>query len=324
FRQGGERNALGRLKNQINNDWVALTVFEYQSSPTSTDIAPNTTGINPVTGSGWSTSSTEDDIREGVRQARSANMKILLKPQLDLYTGEWRASIRPDEEGNWFASYTAMMLKYARLCNELHVEMLSIGTEYIVATQSKYTFRWRRVIDEVRRSYAGQLTYASNWSGDFAHGITQPEFSQIGFWSDLDYVGVDTYFPLTDAQSDTLPAYDVALNRAISASSQIGFVSYRYSKPVIITEIGIQSVRGALASPWDFSIGNSAGAIPDSAVQQFYYRVMIDAIGKQPWCSGMFWWHWESVTSSNAVTNYTPEDKPAAVVLRQWYSGIGI
>jgi hypothetical protein len=24
------------------------------------------------------------------------------------------------------------------------------------------------------------------------------------------------------------------------------------------------------------------------------------------------------------VTNYTPEDKPAAVVLRQWYSGIGI
>jgi hypothetical protein len=88
---------------------------------------------------------------------------------------------------------------------------------------------------------------------------------------------------------------------------------------VIITETGIQSVKGSLASPWDFSLGAAAGAIQDTSAQEFYYRVMIDALGKQQWCAGMFWWNWESVPSSNAATNYTPQNKAAARTLRQWY-----
>lgn len=324
FRQGSQRMAVEKLKTQINNDWIALTVFEYQTSPTSTDIAPNTSGMNPLTAAVWSTSSTENDIREAVQQARAHGMKIMLKPHVDLYSGEWRALITPDDRGDWFRSYTAMMEKYARLAEELHVEVLCIGTEYVVASQSKYTVRWRQLIADLRKSFSGKLTYAANWSGYLGPRIMPPEYQNIGFWSQLDFIGVDLYFPLTSAHADTIPPYEVAVRTAVSASQQIGSVSYRYAKSVIVTEIGIQSVTGALAAPWDFSLGASTSGVPDNNVQEFYYRVMIDAIGKQSWCSGMFWWHWESVPSSNVVTNYTPEDKPAAVVLRQWYSQAGI
>ena len=322
FALGAQSNAVGELKTQINNEWVALTVCEYQSSDSGSDIAPNTSGTNPLTGGIWSTTSTEDDIREGVRQARSHNMKIMLKPHVDLYTGEWRAAIRPDDQGNWFRSYTTMILKYARLATETNAEMLCVGTEFVVATQSRYTTQWRTVIDSIRHHYTGKLTYAANWSGAFDFGITNPEFEQVGFWNDLDFIGIDSYYPLTNSHADTMPSINSSIIRMAGSAQEISVVSSRFHKSVIITEIGIQSVKGALASPWDYSVGAAPGAIQDTSVQGFYYRVMIDALGKKSWCAGMFWWNWESVSSANSETNYTPRNKPAAMLVRGWYSSI--
>ncbi|HTK81673.1 MAG TPA: glycoside hydrolase TIM-barrel-like domain-containing protein [Bacteroidota bacterium] len=324
FQQGGDRNSLGTMRAQVNNNWVALAVFEYQSSTVSPDIAPNTSGTNPLNGAPWATTSTLDDLREGVREARANGMKIMLKPQVDLYSGDWRASVIPDERGLWFASYTAMIEKYATLARELNIEMICIGTEYIGATQPKYTAQWRAMISKIRALYPGKLTYAANWSGNSQIGIVLPEFQQVDFWSDLDYIGVDAYYPLTDFPNDTIPTFAAAMYRALSSSGAIDAVASQKGKPVLITEIGIQSVRGALAAPWDYSLGAGPTAVADSSVQKFYYQVFIDAFGKQYWCAGMFWWHWESVASTNVSTNYTPESKPAAETLRLWYSSSGL
>ena len=314
-------NAVGDLKTQINNDWIALSIVNYQDTPSSTDIGPNTTGINPLTGMAWSTTSTEDDIREGVRQARSDGMKIMFKPHVDLYSGEWRALIRPDSQGTWFRSYTAMMTRYARLASELNIELICVGTEFVVATQPAFSMSWRAIIDSIKQYYNGKLTYAANWNGAYAAGITTPEFDQVEFWDQLDYIGIDSYFPLTDSPGEPLPSLAVGVARMQRAARSIGAVSSRFGKPVLLTEVGIQSVKGALASPWDFSVGRMPGAIQDNGVQEYYYRVTIDALGSQQWCSGVFWWNWESIPSSYASTNYTPRNKPAADLLRRWYSG---
>ena len=323
FTQGGRQNAIGNLTSQVNNTWISLVVFEYQSLPTSTEIGPNTTGINPLTGGAWSTSSTESDIREGIRQARLRDLHIMLKPHVDLYNGEWRAAIQPDDAGQWFSSYRDMMLKYARLSQELNVEMLCVGDEYIVATQHRYTAQWKRLISDIRSAYGGHLTYASNWNGAAQYGIPQPEFQQVEFWNDLDYIGVDMYYPLTTSASDSIPPFDTALQRMLANTSPYSLLYFTFRKPVIITETGIQSVQGALAAPWDYSLGAAPAARQDTAAQELYYRVMINAFGNQPWCAGVFWWHWESVPSPNAATNYTPQDKPAARIVKQWYNGIG-
>ncbi len=321
FTLGGQINAVEDLKSQIGNNWIALSVFEYQSTAASSDIGPNTTGINPLTGGVWSTTSTEEDIREGVRQARLQQMKVMLKPHVDLYSGEWRALIQPDPQGNWFRSYTAMITRYARLASDLNIEMLCIGTEFVVATQPTYTVAWRAITDSIKQYYHGKLTYAANWNGAYAAGIATPEFEQVEFWDKLDYIGIDSYFPLTSSPNDPIPSLQVVMERMIAPVQSIGAVSSRFGKSVLFTEIGIQSVHGALASPWDFSLGRVPGAVQDNGVQEFYYRVMIEAVGNQPWCAGLFWWNWESERSTYEATNYTPRNKLGACTLLEWYSG---
>ncbi len=323
FRQGNQHNAIEDLKTQTASSWIALCVFEYQRHQYSLDIAPNKTGINPATGGVWSTTSTEDDIRAGVSDARAKLIAVMLKPQVDLYNGEWRATIHPDAGGLWFSSYTAMMIKYARLAEELHIEMLCIGTEYVFASQHNYASQWRSLIAAVRNIYTGKLIYAANWNGDYADGLTTPEFKQVEFWNDLDYIGVDAYYPLTNSAGDSIPAFETAVANTVSNVQEIRAISSLHYRQVVITETGIQSVHGALAAPWDYSLGASNQAVQDNQAQQFYYRVMIEAIGKEPWCNGMFWWNWESIPSINESTNYTPQNKPAAETLRQWYSTTG-
>ncbi|MBI1803071.1 MAG: glycoside hydrolase TIM-barrel-like domain-containing protein [Ignavibacteriae bacterium] len=318
FALGGQRNALGELRTQTNSAWIALTVFEYQSTTASSDIAPNTSGTNPLNDEPWSTTSTEDDIRQGVRQARSLNMKVMLKPHVDLYTGEWRANILPGIA--WFASYTQVMMKYAHLAAELNIEMLCIGTEFIRATQHQYTPQWRSLIAAIRQQYKGKLVYAANWSGNYAFNITWPEYEQVEFWNDLDYIGIDAYYPLTNRKDDPQPSLILALYKLRLPAEELGTASARFGKPILFTEVGIQSVTGALATPWDYSIGSAVDALPDLNAQEFYYNVIIQSFGGEPWCAGMFWWNWESVASLNELTNYTPRNKPAAVTLKQWYA----
>ena len=320
FTEGGRTNTLGDMKAQTGSNWVSLNIIEYQSTPSSTDIAPNTSGTNPLTGGPASLSSTEDDIREGIREARALGMKVMLIPHVNLYTGAWRADIVPDAGGAWFTSYSSMILKYARLAQENGLEMLCVGTEYVRATQHTYTPEWRSLISAVRRVYSGELVYAANWSGASEPGTSQPEYEQVEFWDALDAAGIDAYYPLTDSPGDSLPAFSDAVRRTLLSSSGISLLSIRTQRPVIITEVGVQSTRGALAAPWNYLPGTSPGAREDTATQKFYYRVMIEALGERPWCRGMFWWNWESVPSAAESTNYTPSHKPAAEVLKSWYS----
>jgi hypothetical protein len=317
FARGALSNAIGDMGSQLGNEWVALCVFEYQSSPTSHDIGPNVSGTNPLNGYAWPTTSTLEDVRAGISDARTRGLKILLKPHLDLYSGEWRAAIQPNQA--WFQAYTAMLIKYAKLADSLNVEMLCIGTEFVVATQPQFTSKWRNLIASLRGVYEGKLIYAANWNGASDYGISLAEFEQVEFWNDLDYIGVDAYWPLTNAQTDPLPSFETATSRTTFNTTRISTVANRNAKQVVITETGLQSVQGALAQPWNYSLGSSPSAVQDLDAQDLYYRVVIEAMGKQSWCDGIFWWNWESVPTSNAATNYTPRNKPAMSSVRLWY-----
>jgi len=317
FRLGHQSNAVTDMVNQTGTEWIALSVFEYQSTPSSHDIAPNTTGRNPITNAAWSTTSTGEDLLQAVTDIRSLGRKIMLKPHVDLYSGEWRAAIQPDTA--WFSAYLMMILKYAQFAQENQIEMLCIGDEFVVATQHQFTSRWRDIIAEIRRIYSGKLTYAANWSGAYDEGITTAEYLQVEFWNDLDYIGIDAYYPVTNSAANAVPTLEAATARLSSAVLQTGLAAAAFRKPVILTEIGIQSVKGALAEPWNYRLGSSTDAVQDNSVQEFYYRAVIETWGKQSWCAGIFWWNWESIATSNEKTNYTPRNKTAATVLKRWY-----
>lgn len=318
FRKGRERGALVNLREQTGARWAALCVFEFQSTPHSSDIAPNTTGVNPLTGAPWQTTSTLDDVRTGIEDAHNNGLAVMLKPHVDCYSGGWRAAITPDGEGQWFRAYTAMMLKYAALAAETKVEMMCIGVEYAMATRPQYTGGWQQLIADIRRVYPGRLTYAANWTGAFA--VKEAEMEYIGFWPLLDYMGVDFYGSLASNGIAPLPDYNHAYARMIDRAARVGRVAERVGRKAILTEVGIQSARGALTAPYEYAHGDGTTAEPDYAAQELYYRAVLDAFCSQQWCIGMFWWNWESVQTSTKATNYTAEDKPAAALLKRYYS----
>jgi hypothetical protein len=317
FQQGHASDAFHEMIQQTGSEWAALCIFEYQSTSTSHDIAPNTNGINPLTQAAWSTTSTRVDLLQGIQDARSFDKKIMLKPHVDLYTGAWRAAINPDTA--WFSAYAAMVMKYALLADSNGIEMFCIGDEYVVATQSKFTASWKKIISQIRKIYHGKLVYASNWSGAYEYGITTAEFQQVEFWSDLDYIGIDAYYPITNSVSDNIPSLNDAMNILALPLHQIELVSRYYGKPVILTETGIQSVKGALAEPWNSSLGAQPNAVQDQSVQEFYYHATIETFGRQHWCSGIFWWNWESIVTTNEKTNFTIRNKSAAETLKKYY-----
>ncbi len=319
YRNGNKINAIEDLINQTNTEWLSLCFFEFQSNPNSSDIAPNTTGINPITGKIWSLTSTLEDIKSAISRAKQNNMKIMLKPHIDLYSGEWRAAINPDDNGDWFKSYTEMMMKYAKLAEEEGVECLCIGVEYIVATQNKNSNKWRELINKIRSEYSGKLVYASSFGAASMFGITRNEFEQIDFWDELDFVGIDFYTSITD-DIDNPMSYEKAMFTMKQIINQIEKISKRYSKNVILTEIGIQSVKGALQKPWDYQLGRQTDAVIDNEGQKFYYNIMLNSFTPKIWFEGFFWWEWESVISDYEKTNFTPRNKPAAELLKWWYT----
>lgn len=317
FQQGRERGALALLQQQTSAQWVALCVFNFQSTPYTSDIAPNTTGVNPLTGKPWQTTSTWDDLRVAVADARARGMRILLKPHVDCYSGGWRAAITPDDAGAWFAAYTALLLRYAQFAQEHHIEMLCIGVEYAIATQPHYNAHWQTLIRSVRSVYSGKLTYAANWSPAFS--MKQSELEHISFWQQVDYIGVDFYGALAKGEHAPAPTYGNAYARMLSRASRIEKVARRVGRRVLLTEVGIQSVKGALVAPYQYERGNAPSAQVDNAVQELYYRAVLDVFSRKAWCAGFFWWNWESKPTAAHATNYTAEGKPAAAVLKHYY-----
>src|SRR6185437_14398256 len=101
----------------------------------------------------------------------------------------------------------AMIDHYADLAGQGGATMLVIGTELKTMSGSAYTSRWEQIVASVRRRFAGRLTYAANWN----------EYQQVRFWGDLDYIGVDAYYPLSE-----LPAPTVS--QLLSAWTSRGYV----------------------------------------------------------------------------------------------------
>jgi hypothetical protein len=120
----------------------------------------------------------------------------MVKPQIWVWNGTYTGLIKMTSETDWQAlekSYTAFILTYAKAAELLNAEVFCIGTELelFVANRPKY---WQQLITQIRKIYTGKLTYASNWD----------EFTRVPFWQDLDFVGIDAYFPLSDKKTPTV------------------------------------------------------------------------------------------------------------------------
>lgn len=239
-------------------------------------------------------------LRAAIRLARSSGLKVLLKPHVDAPNDGPRAGLSPDDPERWFSTYDAHMIRYARLAAEEKCEMFSVGTELTLLTLPWHTRYWRELIAQTRAVYPGPLTYAANW-----HSV-----AHVGFWRDLDLIGVDGYFPVPGG----------ADRAALEANwrpwvAGLAAISGLYGKPVLFTEIGLAAQRGANLRPWDWHDYD----VLDLEVQAAYMDAFLRAFGGEPWFRGFLYWAWEADLNRTGPKDksMSVQGKPAEQVLRR-------
>jgi arabinogalactan endo-1,4-beta-galactosidase len=164
---------------------------------------------------------------------------------------------------------------------------------------------WRRIISETRGIFAGPITYASNHEG---------EETTIRWWDALDYIGVDAYYPLTNQNDPTLSDLRAAW---LTPTLALENLSRQYNRPIIITEIGYQSVDGANQHPWEWQTGGTV----DIQEQADCYQAALEIFWRRPWLRGIYWWYWSADPNQGGPsdTDYTPHGKPAEIILKNYY-----
>ena len=283
---------------------ITLVSFGWQK-------APDVPIIRADTGDGWYSES-HRGIRTLARQADALGMGVILEPHL--WVGGYdekqdRSEIGFDTETDWArweADYRRFLMLYARLAAGVDADVLVLGTELTRAATERPNF-WRTLASEVRTVYDGQLTYAANW---------HKAYKRVQFWSALDYVGVQAYFPLTDANDPSLATLRNGWRRHQAALAE---VHERAGRPILLTEVGYRSAVGAAAAPWMWPERDET-AVPDSALQARCYRAFLSTVGRAPWLKGSIIWKWHPPSEVDGPTAFTPQGKLAETVLRRWFT----
>ena len=254
-----------------------------------------------------------------IRQLRTEGFQVQVKPHVWLHeptAGKWRSEVHArtaEDLAAWQADYRDFILRYARIAARGEAELFCIGTE-LTALSVGYPEYWRGLIREVRAIYPGRLTYAANWYA---------EYEGVSFWSDLDYIGVQAYFPLTQ---DTLPTQAQLVAGWQPYLATLAKVSRRYERPVLFTELGYKSTSDSGMYPWHWIEDDSNPAKTYSAeTQARCYAAFFEAVWPQRWFQGVHLWQMRPPASQRrrrsgyASMDFTPLGKPAEAVIRKGF-----
>lgn len=271
---------------------VALVPFLWQAKPDSPDI---------MRGGDMS----DDALRAGIRAARAAGLKVMIKPHIWV-PERWAGAVGMASDADWstwFARYQTEILRLARIAAEEKADSFSIGTE---VSQSTERPEWADVIAAVRAVFPGKLTYSAHWS---------EEVARFPFWDRLDAVGV-TLYPVLG--SDTDPAawrasMTAEIDPVIAVANQVG-------KPVWVTEIGLRSASGATARPWESAEERTSTPAGDlqADVLAVWYEVL-----NRPEVGQILVWRWITNPDAGGTsdTDFTVQNKPAQVLLSCLWHG---
>lgn len=251
---------------------------------------------------------TKEGITQYTQELQNKDLKIMLKPQIWVWGGHYTGKIKMNSEKEWLAlekDYKTFIIDYAKLAQSLQIEFFCIGTELELFVENRPKF-WKELIKAIRSVYTGKLTYAANWD----------EYKKVVFWSELDFIGIDAYFPLSNAKTPTIKELE---QKWMPHKKEIEKVQQQYAKEVLFTEFGYRSVDFATKQPWDSS--KIDGQV-NLQVQQNGLQAIYNVFWKENWFAGGFLWKWfHNHEKAGGLDNnrFTPQNKPTQQLIKQLY-----
>jgi len=252
---------------------------------------------------------TIDGVKQYVEALQKAQIKIMLKPQIWVWRGEFTGFIEMQNETDWKTleeAYSKFILDYAVLAQAINIDIFCIGTELerFITNRPKY---WFDLIKKIKQTYKGKLTYAANWD----------EFKRTPFWNKLDYIGIDAYFPVSEQKT---PTYEECLKGWKAHKNIIKSISKKFDKPILFTEFGYRSVDYSGKKPWNSNV-NLKGVNLKAQVNTT--KALFETFWKENWFAGGFVWKWfinhKNVGGKNDYF-FTPQNKPAEDIIKHYYS----
>ncbi len=251
-----------------------------------------------------------EGVKHSIKLAKAQGLKVMLKPQIYI-PGSWPGAIRFESDSDWQCweeQYQHFILDFAKIAQNLDVELFCIGTEFANSTKLRQAF-WVDLIKKIRKSYSGHLTYAANWD----------EYKGIKFWHLLDYIGIDAYFPLVPNQNPTVPK----LMRAWRPiSMEIKKVAKYHNRQVIFTEYGYLSVDSCAHKNWLLEPELVHRKINELA-QANAIEALFLSFGKKDFWAGGFYWKWyPDLKQHDAYTarDYSFQQKLGEQTIKKYFS----
>ncbi|MEN8835281.1 MAG: glycoside hydrolase [Polaribacter sp.] len=286
---------------KTNSNYVALMPYSIIRDKAIPKIEFNTKGE-------WF-GETENGLLQYANEFQKSGIHIMVKPHIWLRRGGFTGNLKPNTEEGWKlleSSYRKYILTYAKAAEQLKAGLLCIGTELkeFVLNRPNY---WSSLIKEIRSIYSGKLTYAANWD----------EYKRLSFWGELDFIGIDAYFPLSASKTPTILELEESWDIHKSA---ILAIQQKFKKPVLFTEFGYRSIDYNAKRPWEFSRTQDKVNLnaQTNALQAIYNQFW-----GEDWFAGGFLWKWfhnHEFVGGLKNNRFTPQNKPAEVLITSLYA----
>ncbi len=253
------------------------------------------------------------ETRKGAKQyielLQKNGIEVMVKPQIWVWKGEFTGTITMRSEAQWQQlenSYDDFILTYAQLAEETQVPIFCIGTELEKFVENRPEY-WQRLIKKIRKVYHGKLTYAANWD----------EYKSTPFWKQLDYIGIDAYFPLSETKT---PTVDELRKGWQPWKMKIAELATLHDREVLFTEFGYRSMDFTAKKPWlvdrtEEGVNLQAQVNAKNAIFKEFWN--------EEWFAGGYIWKWfiQHEKSGGEMDNrFTPQNKPAEKIIREHFS----
>jgi hypothetical protein len=246
-------------------------------------------------------------IRATIELAHSLGLRVQLMPIVLIENPgpkDWRGRLAPTDPGQYWRSYDRFICHMADLASKASAEVFCVGSEF--ASLEGYQAEWTRVIANVRMRYRGQLTYSANWD----------HYAEIPFWSQLDFASMTGYFTLCEEAQKSASEEDYAC--VVEGWKEGLFHAWRLARisglPTVFSEIGVPSVTGALAGPWDYTLDTAVDVEAQRLAFEAFREVLLPGGEPAEGFSGAFLYDFWGPGGAQDKT-YTARGKPA---LEEW------
>lgn len=252
-----------------------------------------------------------DSIRFIIRKAKRMGFKVFFKPVVEIRGNVWRGFLEGSEP--WFNRvYNPFIIRMAKIAQEEGVDLFAVGSEYVRTLDKPQ--RWRNTIRLVKQHYRGQTTYVAN----------HDSFRKCTFWDAVDFISISGYFKLLPGVRGFSPNLEQTKTLWRKKADMVELWRQNAgltNKKIIIAEVGFQSKGQGVVYRVPFHWLVKAPVNFNEQVKM--YIGFLGAFMPRQWCKGVILWNWElepnSGTSGRSLGFYTPQNKPALRVMKDFF-----